>query len=257
MLLLWGHVPLIFALAMWLESDWLWPTFGTALFAGITTFCCLKFPDDLMTRLTGSVAYIAIIALVLYLMHGRDWQIDVHMYFFAGLAILSIYCDWRVIIMGAVAIACHHLVLNFLLPAAVYPNGGDFLRVVLHAVIVVLEAVTLTWMTYKMETLLAANEQSIVAMDEAQERERALQAQQENLRVRTENEEKLVMSKLADDFETSVKVTVDTMLSTSKGMQATARELSMMAQGCSTLLKFRTGRWSGMHKHTILSRTLM
>jgi len=30
-----------------------------------------------------------------------------------------------------------------------------------------------------------------------------------------------------------------------------------LTQGCSTLLKFRTGRWSGMHKHTILSRTLM
>ena len=65
---------------------------------------------------------------------GHPWQIDMHMYFFAALACLVAYCDYRPIVAGTAAVALHHLVLNFILPAAVYPGGGDLGRVVLHAV---------------------------------------------------------------------------------------------------------------------------
>ncbi len=66
---------------------------------------------------------------------GHPWQIDMHMYFFAALACLVAYCDYRPILAGTVAVALHHLVLNFILPAAIYPGGADLGRVVLHAVI--------------------------------------------------------------------------------------------------------------------------
>ena len=69
-----------------------------------------------------------------------------HMYFFVGLACLVAYCDYRPIVIGAVAVALHHLVLNFMLPAAVYPGGSDFGRVVLHAVILLIEAGVLIWL---------------------------------------------------------------------------------------------------------------
>ncbi len=71
---------------------------------------------------------------------GHAWQIDVHMYFFVGLACLVAYCDYRPILAGTVAVALHHLALNFILPAAIYPGGADFGRVVLHAVILSVEA---------------------------------------------------------------------------------------------------------------------
>ena len=71
---------------------------------------------------------------------GHAWQIDMHMYFFAALACLVAYCDYRPILAGTVAVALHHLVLNFMLPAAIYPGGADFGRVVLHAVILLVES---------------------------------------------------------------------------------------------------------------------
>ena len=69
-----------------------------------------------------------------------------HMYFFAALACLVAYCDYRPILAGTVAVALHHLVLNFLLPAAIYPGGADLGRVVLHAVILLIEAGVLSWL---------------------------------------------------------------------------------------------------------------
>jgi methyl-accepting chemotaxis protein len=47
----------------------------------------------------------------------------------------------------------HHLVLNFLAPDLVFPNGANLWRVLLHAVIVVFEAGALIWMTHRITTL--------------------------------------------------------------------------------------------------------
>ena len=54
-------------------------------------------------------------SLIVEQLGGNPWQLDSHMYFFATLAVLAAYCDWRVVLMAATAIALHHLVLNFLL----------------------------------------------------------------------------------------------------------------------------------------------
>jgi methyl-accepting chemotaxis protein len=66
-----------------------------------------------------------------------------HFYYFAVLAMLSGFCDWRVLILAAVLISLHHLSLNVVLPAAVFPGGTDYFRVGVHAVIVVIETAML------------------------------------------------------------------------------------------------------------------
>ena len=81
------------------------------------------------------------------------WQIDFHMIYFAALAMLVAFCDWRTILVAAAATAIHHLSLNFLMPWAVFPDGGNFLRVVFHAVIVVLEVVVLILLSHKLVSL--------------------------------------------------------------------------------------------------------
>ena len=90
------------------------------------------------------------VSVFTYQLAGHPWQIDMHMYFFAALACLVAYCDYRPILAGTVAVALHHLVLNFLLPAAVYPGGADLGRVVLHAVILLIEAGVLSWLAVKL-----------------------------------------------------------------------------------------------------------
>jgi methyl-accepting chemotaxis protein len=63
------------------------------------------------------------------------------------LAVLSAWCDWRAILLGAAVTAVHHLALNFALPMLVFPAGGAGLgRVVLHAVVVVVETGVLVWL---------------------------------------------------------------------------------------------------------------
>ena len=52
---------------------------------------------------------------------------------------LSGFCDWRVLALAAGLVSLHHLSLNFILPNAVYPGGGNALRGGVYAIVVVIE----------------------------------------------------------------------------------------------------------------------
>jgi methyl-accepting chemotaxis protein len=78
---------------------------------------------------------------------GHPWQADLHMAYFAALAALVAFSDWRVVAAGTVAVALHHLGFGLLASAVVFPGDGSFARIVLHAVILLTEAVALGWVT--------------------------------------------------------------------------------------------------------------
>jgi len=80
------------------------------------------------------------------------------MMFFAVLALCAALVDWQAIIVGACVVAVHHLALNFLLPALVFPGGGDLARVIFHAVILVCEAAALVWLIGRTEAAIKAAE---------------------------------------------------------------------------------------------------
>jgi methyl-accepting chemotaxis protein len=130
-----------------------------------------------------------------------------HMYFFAALACLVAYCDFRPIVAGTLAVALHHLVLNFVIPAAVFPGGADFGRVILHAVILILEAGVLVWVAHQLAQLFATQR---AAETEAAN---AALARANAGRIETEHRAKLerdaAMLKLASEFERSVGHIVD------------------------------------------------
>src|SRR4051794_30622038 len=138
--LLWLHVPIALAIGLMRDNGWLAPTAFTAAMAIAATVSWASSGNGLSTRLTFAVALMGGASVFTYQLAGHPWQPDTHMYFFAALACLAAYCDYRPILAGTVAVALHHLVLNFLLPAAIYPGGADLGRVVLHAVILLLEA---------------------------------------------------------------------------------------------------------------------
>src|SRR6202042_578520 len=114
-------------------------------------------------RLTIAVAMVAQVSLLGAAMKGQPWQVDMHMYYFAAVALLAIYCDWRAIVTAASVVALHHLALNFILPAAVYPGGGNLARVLLHAVILVIESAALVWMCTSVTRMFAAVNQNVEA----------------------------------------------------------------------------------------------
>ena len=95
------------------------------------------------TRIVTSMAVAALVALMVYDFSGHRYQIDIHMYFFATLAVCAGWCDWRAIVAYAAVTAVHHLLLNFVVPTAVFPDGADLWRVIVHAVILVTQTAVL------------------------------------------------------------------------------------------------------------------
>ncbi|MFY7838544.1 MAG: methyl-accepting chemotaxis protein [Novosphingobium sp.] len=129
-------------------------------------------------------------AILLLQWSGSAWQIDLHMAFFAMIAILAIFADWRPVLAGAGVTAVHHLVLNYAAPTLVFTGGEpDLGRVVLHAVIVVVETAVLVTLTVRLEALIIAQFTG--------ERERIeLEAATNAERTRRQNEQQGVVEKV-------------------------------------------------------------
>ena len=104
-------------------------------------------------------------SILVFLFSGHPWQVEMHFYYFAVLAMLSGFCEWPVLVAAAGLIAVHHLSLDFLLPDAVYPGGSNFLRVMVHAVVVVIETAMLIGIGY---AIRAAFGQADAARHEAE-----------------------------------------------------------------------------------------
>jgi methyl-accepting chemotaxis protein len=167
LILLWLHLPLIVAVALLCHAAWALPMALAGTLAAAATACWWVTGTSLSTRLTIGMALVGMAGVLVAVLDGQPWQIDGHMYFFAVLAMLAAYCDWRVLALAAGGIALHHLLLNVVLPAALYPNGADFPRVLLHAGVVILETSVLCWLTYQMAALFALSAEALSAAESA------------------------------------------------------------------------------------------
>jgi methyl-accepting chemotaxis protein len=143
---LWLHVAIAIIIGIVHGANWIMPAAFMITMALTATMSWRASPDGLSTRLIFAVALMGGVSMLVFQFAGHPWQIDMHMYFFAALACLVAYCDYRPIVAGTVAVALHHLTLNFMVPAAVYPDGVDLGRVVLHAFILLIEAGVLIWL---------------------------------------------------------------------------------------------------------------
>ena len=146
-ILLWMHVPLILVVCLGLGHPVTTPLAFAAMLALAYQVTWWRAGVGPATRYVSAVALMGEPALLVYLLMGNPWQVDMHMYFFAGLALLIAWCDWRAIALASLAILLHHLALDLLLPLAVFPNGADIDRVVFHAAVVALEGTVLIWLS--------------------------------------------------------------------------------------------------------------
>jgi methyl-accepting chemotaxis protein len=203
--MLWLHIPLIVGLSWAIPGE---GALEAALIAGFAascaTFAVWRDPAGLPARTTIAVAYVMAVSALVYEMRDTAWQIDMHMYYFAALAMLAAFACPVTILFGAGATAAHHLFLNFALPAAVFPGGGDIWRVVLHAVIVVLETGLLTWMVIRLGQALLASEMALTEVTLAQAENERLAASREEERRTAERRRHDDMMALAADFEQGV-----------------------------------------------------
>jgi methyl-accepting chemotaxis protein len=236
---LWLHVPIASAIAVMRGADWMLPTLLNAALAGAATLSWRAVGSVLSTQLVVAVALMGSISVFTFELAGHPWQIDMHMYFFAALACLVAYCDFRPIAAGTIAIALHHLVLNFIIPAAVFPGGADLARVIFHAVIVVVEASVLAWVALQLGQLF---ETQVTAETEAAN---AALARAEAERIESAHQAKLdrdsAIIGLASEFERSVSHIVDAvgvaatdLLGISSSINSTTVEATRQASEAAT-----------------------
>ncbi len=121
--------------------------------------------DTVPGRALPGVALMAQVSLLVA--SGGRWQIDLHMAYFAGLALLVVYSDWVVILAAAATVAVHHVVIGLLLPAAVFGATTGLDQVVLHALILTVEAGTLIWVTANLGHIFALSGRSLDAARDA------------------------------------------------------------------------------------------
>ena len=74
-------------------------------------------------------------------------QIEMHFYFFALIAMLSLFGNPMVIIAAAVTVAVHHLAMWYLLPSSVFNYDAPLWVVLVHALFVALESTGTVFLT--------------------------------------------------------------------------------------------------------------
>lgn len=202
---LWVCVPLTLVTLIRGEVSWVMPLVLSALIAALGT-------GAYVTRMARpAVDYlIAVLAIgqvsVVVAASAGPWQIDSHFLYFAVLAMLTAFCNWRVILVAAGVTAVHHLTLSFLLPALVFPDGqGSLLRVIVHAVVVIAETGVLLWLSHSLESSFLYSEKARAKAEQAVvETERLREAQLKA--VETQRAERVALRKgLADRFVVDVE----------------------------------------------------
>ena len=167
---------------------------SSAAVCGAVLLAARRTSDSAAARCVCGVALMAQVSLIVGGWAGRGWQLDWHMAYFAALGLLAIFADWSVILVAAITVALHHLTLSFLLPSLVFYGGGGIGRVLLHAVILIVEAAALVWSTANNAHMLSRVNRLVTEVDAADQlreaQEAALAATEAEAALREEAEQR-------------------------------------------------------------------
>ncbi|MHC8492224.1 methyl-accepting chemotaxis protein [Thalassospira sp. SM2505] len=199
------HIPLSGIAGYIASNDAVSPAIASAVFA-VIAFVIYRMAGEQaqISRFIVSSAMILQVGVLVYAFRGHPWQIDIHMYFFAALAVLGALVCWKTIVVVSGVIALHHLILNFAVPYWVFPEGAQFWRVVLHAVIVIVEAGVLIWSCKSLYNTLANAETARTEAVEAAKAAEDLLAQNEQLRKQRQIERDQFKRELADQISAMI-----------------------------------------------------
>jgi methyl-accepting chemotaxis protein len=150
-LLSWAFVAVALGQSLLLGSDLIRAVLPVVLLAGLQTAVWIIYRGRSLGRMLSSVLLMALVSTIVAGLSGSPYQTDMHMAYFAALAVVIIYCDWQA------TVAVHHLVLSFVLPDLVFPGSADLGRVTFHAVILIVEAAVLAWSAASVNAMFEAN----------------------------------------------------------------------------------------------------
>ncbi|WP_366656716.1 methyl-accepting chemotaxis protein [Fodinicurvata sp. EGI_FJ10296] len=224
------HLPIVIILGWAVEVTWMPAATGTAILSALLTATTWTAPRATTTHALAAVSHVAVIAILVAMLNGHPWQIDMHMYFFAGIALIGMFCNWRLIVMAGGLIAVHHLGLNILIPAAVFPGGGDIGRVLLHALIVVVEVGALSWLAVRLVAAFAGAEAAIADARAAQAETARLAAEQADYEATIQRTATQLRCEIAAGFEADIGGIVREMAIAGRDLQGAARGLTDVAE---------------------------
>lgn len=231
--IIWLHVPVLAGVAWLTGHEMLLPLVAAIALAVLPmAFFLLKRPVIVVSTAV-AIVLVGHTSLFVYLLEGHPWQVEGHFYYFALLAMLSGFCEWRVILFAAALIAVHHLGLNFLLPSAIYPGGSDLMRVVFHAVVVVIEAAMLIGIAFMMRRAFDA---AYGAAGEAERtaselRDVAKRREKEFAHSASRNDE---LHKLMLRFEQEMADSIGALHEAAQALEGSAKGLGAAAETAST-----------------------
>lgn len=193
----WAHVALAAGISLIARNPWAGPAAVALAIALVATLAAWVLRDGLARR--SILAVCLTFGPIIFVYAGRghtsgfagngDWQIDYHMYFFGVFAMLTAFVDWRPIALSAAVTAVHHLMLDLVVPANVFPEEGID-RVALHAIAVVIECGVLFWLTTAISALFKRLE-DLVNLTSRETAEALTQQLEENAALRAELERHL------------------------------------------------------------------
>lgn len=225
--LIWLAVPLVLMLAWQAKAPMLMAGGLVVLCAGATSVAAMRGLGSDIYRATCAVALMLAISLVVWLVPDR-LRADVHMAYFAALALLVGFRDPWSILLAAGAVAVHHIGLGMMLPSAVFPDAnGVIARIAMHAGILVVEAGALAWSAHTLGVVSNTAEAALAGVETA----RGKQAEEAELRAKAEQtaaaQATTVRSGLAGTLEERVGGIAGTLGGVGKDLKNAARELTM------------------------------
>jgi methyl-accepting chemotaxis protein len=190
----------------------------------VSTAFWLRDPTGFPTRLVSTLSCVTFAALFLAFGHGTPIMVDLHMYFFAMLAISAGWCCWRSLVVAAVFVALHHLILNYAYPAAVFPEASNLSRVLLHIMIVIVQVGALSVL---INQIVRAFDNAAQAVAEAADARRtALRLAQDQERIaNAESEAHNHLLMMHDAFRAQVGQALEAIRESGSNMKDTSRVL--------------------------------
>ncbi|MCA0420347.1 MAG: hypothetical protein LCH80_16755, partial [Proteobacteria bacterium] len=182
-----------------------------------------------VTREVSSIVTMGQVMLLVYAFAGHPYQSDMHMYFFAMLAVLTGWLDWRIFIPATIAIVLHHLAFSLIMPDAVFLNGNRIDRVLLHGLIVAVQSIALSWLVWSLRQSLEVSER------ERHEADAARAAADEARRDLAETMERgalvrrQVLRAVADDFEREIAGIARDVIASVQSLRVASQQMKMGA----------------------------
>lgn len=133
-------LPATLAVCLFVQAN-VWAMVGLSAAFNALGLMSLRLPPGL-ARIGAAQALVGQAIVLNASLAGHSWQIDMHMLYFALLAVTVVLNDVRAILAATALIALHHLTLTFAMPGLVFPSSDiaeNLPRTLLHAVILLIE----------------------------------------------------------------------------------------------------------------------